>query len=119
MDINAIKWGDIYLINFGESFGCEQGGIRPALVVQNDKGNMFSPTILVCPITSQTKRDLPTHINIGTECGLEKPSTVLFEQVRCADKKRVVKKIGHINEDMINSIQQCLTISFNIMYNVN
>lgn len=116
---NTIFWGDIFWINFGDSFGCEQRGVRPALVVQNNKGNAFAPTVLVCPITSKNKKNLPTHISIGQESGLSRESVVLFEQVTCVDKTRVMSKIGHIDGKMKQKIIECLTISFDMCYNGN
>ena len=87
--------GDILLVNFGNPTGSEQGGVRPAIVVQNDKGNKYSPTVQVAPITSKMKKRIPTHINIGRECGLLTESTVLYEQMRAIDKSRIISPLGH------------------------
>lgn len=87
--------GDILLVNFGNPTGSERGGVRPAIVVQNDKGNKYSPTVQVAPITSKMKKRIPTHINIGRECGLLTESTVLYEQMRAIDKSRIINSLGH------------------------
>lgn len=90
-----ISRGDILIVDFGTATGSEQGGIRPAVVIQNDKGNTYSPTLLVAPITSRMKKPMPTHMNVGTECGLMTESTILYEQTRVIDKSRVLKEVGH------------------------
>lgn len=91
----TISRGDILIVDFGTATGSEQGGTRPAVVIQNDKGNIYSPTILVAPITSRMKKPMPTHMNVGTECGLMTESTILYEQTRVVDKCRVLKEVGH------------------------
>ncbi len=112
----TVKYGDIFLIDFDGAKYSEQGGVRPALVVQNDMGNIYSPTMLVAPLTSKTKKELPTHMKITPDkSGLKETSTALFEQVRVADKKRIIKKIGHIDNSLIENIIKCLTISFNMV----
>lgn len=95
--INEFKRGDIILVDFGNAIGHVQGGVRPALVIQNDKGNHYSPTLQVAPLTTQDKTKLPTHMDLDTSCGLARPSTVLFEQSRVIDKEaQVIKRIGHV-----------------------
>lgn len=114
--MNEIKYGDIILLDLSGAMHSEQGGVRPALVIQNDKGNLYSPTILICPITSKNKKYLPTHMEIRPEdSGLKETSIALFEQVRVADKQRVIKKVGHIKENLIKQVNRCLTISFNMI----
>lgn len=112
-----IKWGDICYVNFGESVGSEQGGIRPALIIQNNKGNENAPTTIVASITSQEKRYLPTHVVVEPyQSGLEKMSTIMFEQIRTIDKGRIISKVGHINTDwLIEKIKKSLTISLNMI----
>lgn len=89
----TVRYGDIFLIDFDGAKHSEQGGIRPAIVVQNDVGNAHSPTILVAPLTIKNKKYLPTHLEITpAESGLKEISTALFEQVRVADKRRIIKK---------------------------
>lgn len=110
----TIKRGDIVLVDFKGAIRSEQGGVRPAIVIQNDTGNKYSPTTLVCPITSRDKKNLPTHMPISSESesGLEKDSVALFEQIRTVDKCRILKKIGFCN-DFFN-IYRCISASFGI-----
>ena len=123
--VSDIHWGDIVMCDFGAAYGCEQGGLRPALVVQNDVGNKHSPTIIVCPITSsKSKKPLPTHIKITpAETGIKVESTILFEAIRCVDKKRIkneqgeIVKVGQVNESIRKNIQKVLTINFQMCYN--
>ena len=113
-----VRWGDIVLVDFGEQTGSEQCGVRPALVIQNNKGNQVSPTIIVCAITSANKKNLPTHVKVGKEAGLEKQSTILAEQMRTVSKNRIVKKCGSVNsESLVEKIQKALTISLGLLYN--
>ena len=92
----TVKRGDIYYADLSPVVGSEQGGIRPVLIVQNDVGNRFSPTVIAAAITSQKyKTNLPTHIRVNADgCGLAKDSIVLLEQVRTLDKKRLKEKMG-------------------------
>ena len=90
----SIKRGDIYYADLSPVVGSEQSGIRPILVIQNNIGNKFSPTIIGVPITSKVKVNMPTHIEIeGLKYGLEKDSIILAEQIRTLDKKRLKEKI--------------------------
>lgn len=111
------KRGDIVLADLGKTIGSEQGGIRPVLVIQNDVGNKHSPTIIVAPITSKQKRYLPTHIKIGTECGLEAPSIALFEQTKTIDKCRVLKQLGH--KELSSGEDRCILIAFGCLSLLN
>ena len=96
-----IKRGDIYYADLSPVIGSEQGGIRPVVIVQNDVGNKYSPTVIAAAITSKiNKAKLPTHIEIDAETfGLPKDSVILAEQVRTIDKKRLRERIGHLNDD--------------------
>lgn len=111
-----VRWGDICYVDFGKNEGSEQNGIRPAIIIQNDKGNTFSPTTIVASITSQEKKYLPTHVAIKPyQSGLEKASTIMFEQIRTIDKSRIISKVGHIDTSwLVNNIKKSLTVSFNI-----
>ena len=113
---NAVKvrWGDICFVDFGNNEGSEQNGIRPAIIIQNDKGNTYSPTTIVASITSQEKRYLPTHVTVKPyQSGLEKVSTIMFEQVRTIDKSRIISKVGHIDTSwLVENIKKSLTVSF-------
>ena len=112
---HSYKRGDIICVDFGKAIGHVQGGIRPALVLQNDKGNYYSPTLQVAPLTSQDKNNLPTHIDLDTSCGLLRPSTVLLEQIRVIDKEeQVIKHIGHININKMMEIK--ILMAFGCLY---
>ena len=102
-----IKRGHIYLADLGEGYGSEQGGIRPVLVVQNNKGNKHSPTILVACITSKahSKHYLPTHYIIPKEVGLKYDSMVMMEQIKVIDESRIIKYIG---KQIYENIRQTL-----------
>ena len=111
-----VKRGDIFYADLSPVVGSEQGGIRPVLVVQNDVGNRYSPTIIVAAITSQiNKAKLPTHLELpGDEYGLSKNSVILAEQVRTIDKRRLKEKIGHLDDALMTKIDNALKISFGI-----
>ena len=108
-----VKRGDVFYADLSPVIGSEQGGVRPVLVVQNDIGNKYSPTIIIAAITSQiNKAKLPTHVEIiAPEYGLPKDSVVLLEQIRTIDKKRLREKIGKFNDDMMRSVDDALKIS--------
>ncbi|MCR3956611.1 MAG: type II toxin-antitoxin system PemK/MazF family toxin [Gudongella sp.] len=108
-----VKRGDIYYADLSPVIGSEQGGVRPILVIQNDVGNKYSPTIIIAAITSQiNKARLPTHVEItAQDFGLPKDSVVLMEQIRTIDKKRLREKIGKFDEDMMRKVDQALKIS--------
>lgn len=111
-----IKRGDIYYADLGQTEGSEQGGIRPVLIIQNDIGNKYSPTVIVAIITSQIKRlKLPTHVFLEKgKAGLIKDSVVMMEQIRTIDKSKLREKIGRLSYmDMIN-INMSLIISFGL-----
>lgn len=109
------KRGEIYYADLSPVVGSEQGGIRPVLVIQNDIGNKYSPTVIVVAITSQLeKAKLPTHIELGKECGLSKNSVALLEQIRTLDKKRLQEKIGEVGEFKMNQINYALQISLGL-----
>ena len=116
--IMDVKWGDVVFVDFTDnSRDSEQSGIRPAIIIQNDKGNEHSPTTIVASITSQEKRYLPTHVMVKPyQSGLNKVSTILMEQVRTIDKSRILSKVGHIEADWLKEkIKKSLTISLNIV----
>lgn len=111
-----IRRGDIYYADLSPVVGSEQGGIRPVLIVQNDVGNRFSPTVIAAAITSQKdKARLPTHIQLNsTGSGLAKDSIVLLEQIRTIDKKRLKEHMGRLDEPSMERINQALQISFGL-----
>ena len=112
----VIRRGDIFYADLRPVVGSEQGGIRPVLIVQNDVGNKFSPTVIAAAITSQkTKTPLPTHISVNADnCGLQKDSVVLLEQVRTLDKKRLKEKIGNLETSDMTRINHALSISIGL-----
>lgn len=112
-----IKRGDIYYADLSPVIGSEQGGVRPVLIVQNDVGNKYSPTVIAAAITSQqTKAKLPTHIEIGAQSsGLQKDSVVLLEQVRTIDKKRLKEKMGSVSENSMKEINNAISVSFGLV----
>ena len=113
------KRGDLIYVNLSPVIGSEQDGIRPAVIVQNDKGNKFSPTIIILPITSKNKNLLPTHIKINSNMyGLPKNSVILAEQIRTIDKKRIIKKIGKIDENVLILIKKALEANFSSRINI-
>ncbi len=111
-----IRRGDIYYADLSPVVGSEQGGVRPVLIVQNDVGNKFSPTVIAAAITSrQSKASLPTHIPIcATDSGLARDSVVLLEQVRTIDKKRLKEKMGTVDDTSMNRVNQAISISFGL-----
>lgn len=111
-----VKRGELYYADLSPVVGSEQGGIRPVVIIQNDIGNKYSPTVIIAAITSQlNKAKLPTHIEIGSqEFGLPKHSVVLLEQVRTIDKKRLRDKIGHFDQDTMRKINDAIRISFEL-----
>lgn len=111
-----IKRGEIYYADLSPVVGSEQGGVRPVLIVQNDVGNKFSPTVIAAAITSQRfKTNLPTHIRVNADnCGLSKDSIVLLEQVRTIDKKRLREKMGNLDPSDMYKIDKALSVSFGL-----
>lgn len=111
-----IKRGDIYYADLSPVVGSEQGGIRPVLIVQNNVGNKYSPTVIAAAITSQKyKNDLPTHIRVNAdECGLSRDSIVLLEQVRTIDKRRLRERMGNLDETDMGRIDRALSVSFGL-----
>ena len=111
-----IKRGDIYYADLSPVVGSEQGGVRPVLIVQNDVGNRYSPTVIAAAITSQRdKAKLPTHIEVHSQdSGLTKDSIVLLEQIRTIDKKRLKERMGRLDAPSMDQIDQALSISFGL-----
>lgn len=111
-----VQRGDIYYADLSPVVGSEQGGVRPVLIVQNDVGNRFSPTVIAAAITSQTdKAQLPTHIHVHSgENGLSRDSVVLLEQIRTLDKKRLREHMGRLDERAMSQVDRALEISFGL-----
>ncbi|MGM9973450.1 MAG: type II toxin-antitoxin system PemK/MazF family toxin [Clostridiaceae bacterium] len=116
MTTMLVKRGDIFYADLSPVIGSEQGGIRPVIIIQNDIGNKYSPTVIVAAITSQiNKAKLPTHVEISSEeYGLNKDSVVLLEQVRTLDKKRLKEKIGHMTDSDMEKVDRALRISIGL-----
>ena len=113
----VVKRGDMFYADLSPVVGSEQGGIRPVLVIQNNMGNKYSPTVIVSAITSQlNKNKLPTHIEVDSaEFGLKADSVVLTEQIRTIDKSRLKEKIGHIDDiSIMNKVNNALGVSFGL-----
>ncbi len=113
----TVKRGDIYYADLSPVVGSEQGGIRPVLVLQNDIGNKYSPTIIVAAITSQiNKSKMPTHLSIrADQFGIAKDSVILLEQLRTIDKKRLRERVCHIDTDNMKKIDYALKISLGLI----
>ena len=111
-----VKRGEIYYADLSPVVGSEQGGVRPVLIVQNDVGNKYSPTVIAAAITSQiNKAKMPTHIEISAEdYGLNKDSVILLEQIRTIDKKRLKEKIGRLDDESMEDVDEALMISFGL-----
>ncbi len=112
-----IKRGDIYYADLSPVVGSEQGGLRPVLIVQNDVGNRYSPTVIAAAITSKLgKAKLPTHIDIfAAEVGLSRDSVVLLEQIRTLDKRRLREKMGHLPDTVMERVNNAITVSFGLV----
>lgn len=114
-----IKRGDIFYADLSPVVGSEQGGLRPVLIVQNDVGNRYSPTVIAAAITSRmTKSKLPTHIDVKCDAkagvGLAHDSVILLEQIRTIDKKRLKEKMGHLDDTMMAKVNSAISVSFGL-----
>ena len=112
----SVRRGEIYYADLSPVIGSEQGGVRPVLIVQNDIGNKYSPTVIAAAITSQRdKNNLPTHIEVDARnCGLAKDSIVLLEQVRTIDKRRLMEKMGSLDTNSMGKVNHALSVSFGL-----
>ena len=108
--------GEIFYVNLEKGIGSEQGGIRPVVIIQNETGNIYSPTVIIAAITSQQhKKNIPTHVNINSEeYGLNKDSVILLEQIRTIDKSRLKEKIGRLSKNDLEEINKALLISLGL-----
>ncbi|MGJ9382731.1 PemK family transcriptional regulator [Salipaludibacillus neizhouensis] len=112
-----VKRGDVYFADLSPVVGSEQGGVRPVLIIQNDIGNRFSPTVIIAAITAQIqKAKLPTHVEIDAKrYGFDRDSVILLEQVRTIDKQRLTDKITHLDDDMMLKVNDALNISIGLI----
>lgn len=119
MTQEKIYRGDLFFANLNPVKGSEQGGKRPVVILQNDVGNKFSPTVIVAAITSRTrkKENMPTHVSLDN-AALEKDSQVLLEQIRTLDKTRLIKKVGKLTQDEMRAIDNSLEISLSLVKDV-
>ncbi len=114
--ILTVKRGDIYYADLSPVVGSEQGGLRPVLIIQNDVGNKYSPTVIAAAITSKLgKSKMPTHIDVyADKFGLAKDSVILLEQIRTIDKKRLKEKMGHLDVNVMQQVNDALSVSFGL-----
>ncbi|MFD1465862.1 type II toxin-antitoxin system PemK/MazF family toxin [Lapidilactobacillus mulanensis] len=117
MELNEIKRGDIFFADLSPVVGSEQGGMRPVLIVQNDVGNHYSPTVIVAAITAKiSKPKMPTHVGIlPSQDGIERDSVILTEQVRTIDKQRLKEKVTHLTDDKMKAVDHALKISLGLV----
>jgi mRNA interferase MazF len=113
----VIKRGDVYFADLSPVVGSEQGGVRPVLIIQNDIGNRFSPTVIVAAITAQIqKAKLPTHVEINAKrYGFDRDSVILLEQLRTIDKQRLTDKITNLDTEMMERVDEALQISLGLI----
>ncbi len=111
-----IRRGDIFYADLSPVVGSEQGGLRPVLIIQNDVGNRYSPTVIAAAITSQlTKAKLPTHIDVYADrFGLAKDSVILLEQIRTIDKRRLREKMGHLDDSIMRRVNEAISVSIGL-----
>ena len=113
--MNQIHRGDIYFADLGQTEGSEQRGYRPVIVIQNDIGNQFSPTVIVAPLTGRYKKmTMPTHVLLGKSYGLTEDSIALLEQIRTIDRNRLRRFIGHVDSTGLKEIDKAAAISLGI-----
>lgn len=115
--MNTVRRGDIYYADLSPVVGSEQGGMRPVLIIQNDVGNKYSPTVIAAAITSRMgKTKLPTHIDVYADrAGLSRDSIVLLEQLRTLDKRRLKEKMGHLDEAVMHEIDNAIAVSLGLL----
>ena len=111
-----IRRGEIYFAELKDGKGSEQAGLRPVLVVQNDIGNMYAPTVIVIPITSEIKRDMPTHVDLGSEYGLYAECIALAEQITTLDNSRLGDYIGTVDDMKMLEVDKALKVSLGVDY---
>ena len=112
-----VKRGDVYYADLNPVVGSEQGGIRPVLVIQNDIGNKYSPTVIIAAITSKiNKAKLPTHVEIDSDnCNLDRDSVILLEQIRTIDKKRLKRRVTRLSDKTVKRVDKALEISVGLV----
>lgn len=110
-----IKRGDIYYADLNPTVGCEQDGVRPVLIIQNNVGNHFSPTVIAAAITSRRKKDMPTHVLLDEEgTRLFSDSRIMLEQVRTIDRERLKDYVGSANAATMQYVDHAIAVSFGL-----
>lgn len=110
-----IKRGDIVFVELDPVIGSEQGGVRPAVILQNNTGNKVSPTTIIAPITSKNKPQLPTHVVVPSSGGIKKNSVLLLEQIRTVDCTRLISKIGMLDEAAMAEVDSAIRVSLSVV----
>lgn len=112
----SYRRGDIYLANLNPYFGSEQGGVRPVLVLQNNTGNFYCPTLIVAPLTARKdkKPHQPTHFLLNRVKGMDGPSVALLEQIKTIDKRRIRSYLGKINQQQMTGVEEAIEISLGL-----
>ncbi len=111
----GIRRGDIFMANLPKGIGCEQGGRRPVVVIQNDVGNFRSPLVIVASVTGARKRPMPTHVPLGKAQGLSRPSLLLLESIYTIDKSRLMQYLGHLQPEKILQMDRAAGISIGLL----
>ncbi|MCY9807570.1 type II toxin-antitoxin system PemK/MazF family toxin [Lentilactobacillus senioris] len=115
MSSNVFKRGDVYYADLSPVVGSEQGGMRPVLIIQNDVGNHYSPTVIVAAVTARiTKPKMPTHVGVSAKDGVERDSVILLEQIRTIDKQRLRDRVAHLDDKIMKRVDKALKISLGI-----
>lgn len=109
-----VERGEIYMADLGSAIGSIQGGARPVVIISNPLNNKFAPTLNVLPITSQTKNNIPVHVNVGCESGLNMPSTILAEQVLTINKSQLTKLVGKCSGEKMREIARAIILQINL-----
>ena len=113
----SIKRGDVFYVNLDPTKGSEQSGIRPVLVIQNDVGNEYAPTVIVAPFTTKAfTKQYPTNVNVAKHIGgLKEDCTALLSQIRTIDKSRLERKLGHLPSAVMEEIDEAIKVSLAIV----
>jgi len=115
--LKQVKRGEIYYADLNPIIGSEQGGLRPVLIIQNDKGNQHSPTVIIAAITGKPKKEyMPTQYYLPAGCGLEMPSKVMLEQIRTIDKSRLRQRVGMLGEKAMAGVDRAIAFSVGVKY---
>lgn len=109
-----LKKGDIYYADLSPVVGSEQGGMRPVLLIQNNTGNRYSPTVIVAAITGRKKKQMPTHVRLWRQEGLRKTSVAMLEQIRTIDRRRLERYIGKLDQNSLAAVDRALAASFGL-----